>query len=117
MVIDQAKVNRLCILMLHRLRVSKVSEGCVSSFVPCTSPPPKPSPPPLFNLHIYFKRGWRTEGGGETPQYFKRVQNISALSPAAAAEGAQHHPLSHQKWVYMQERGGGRRCSRGAQRV
>lgn len=50
--------------------LSEVSEGCVSSFVPCTSPSPKPTPPTLFNLHVYFKRGGEW-GWEETPQYFK----------------------------------------------
>lgn len=57
MVIDLAKVKRLCKWMLCRLHASKVSDGCVASFVPCTSPSLKPSPGPLFNLHVCFKRG------------------------------------------------------------
>lgn len=72
MVIDQAKVNRLCILMLHRLHASKVSEGCVSGFVPCTSPCLKPSLPHPFLIYRFtLKGGGKWGPGGETPQYFK----------------------------------------------
>lgn len=70
MVIDQAKLNRLCILMLHRLHASKVSEGCVSSFVPCTSPCPKPSLPHPFLIYRFTLKGGGKWGfGGETRQY------------------------------------------------
>lgn len=115
MVIDQAKVNRLCILMLHRLHASKVSEGCVSSFVPCTSPCPKPSlPHPLFNLQVWFKRGWQM--GEKHLSILNKLHDISSLlSFAATAYGVLHHRLLKRECVCI--RGGGRRHSSIAQRV
>lgn len=64
MVLDQAKVNRLCILLLHRLHASKVSKSRVSSFVPCTSPSLKPSLPHSFLFYMLtLKRGVEKEEG------------------------------------------------------
>lgn len=62
MVIDQAKVNRLYRLMLHRLHASKAHKDCFQ-FCPLYSLS-KTFPPAgsFFNLHVYFKRGWRMEG-------------------------------------------------------
>lgn len=80
MVIDQAKVNRLCILMLHRLHASKVNEGCVSSFVPCTSPCPKPSlPHPFLSYRFTLKGGGKWGVGEKHLSILSKVHNISSL--------------------------------------
>lgn len=117
MVVDQAKVNRLCILMLHRLHASKVSEGCVSSFVPCTPPCPKPSLPHPFLIYRFtLKGGGRWRVGEKHLGILNKVYNIcSLLSFAATAHGVLHHRLL--KWECVCMRGGGRRHSSIAQRV
>lgn len=117
MVIDQAKVNRLCILMLHRLHASKVSEGCVSSFVPCTSTCPKPSLPHPFLIYRFTLKGGGKWGVGEKHfSILNKVHNISSLLTfAATAHGVLHHRLLKRERVCM--RGGGRRHSSIAQRV
>lgn len=103
--------------MLHRLHASKVSEGCVSSFVPCTSPCPKPSLPHPFLIYKFTLKGGGKWGVEEKHiSMLNKVHKVSSLlSFAATAHGVLHHRLFKQECVCM--RGGGRRHSSIAQRV
>lgn len=63
MVLDQAKVNRLCILLLHRLHASKVSKSCFQFCPLYFSFSETFFAPLLFILHAYFKKGVEKEDG------------------------------------------------------
>lgn len=102
--------------MLRRLHASKVSDGCVASFVPCTSASPKPSPGPFFNVHVCFKRGWRRGGvrGGNTSVFQVGAHH---LFPEFCCHSGRRSAAQVLKQQCVCMRGGGRRHSSAVQRV
>lgn len=72
------------------MHASEVSEGCVSSFVPCMS---SPKPSPHTSLFTYAPKRGVGEKCGKNPQYFTWMHNFSSLSSAAIVGGVLHHKL------------------------
>lgn len=71
------------------MHASEVSEGCVSSFVPCMS---SPKPSPHTSLFTYAPKREVGEKCGKNPHYFTWM-HFSSLSSAAIVGGVQHHKL------------------------